>query len=808
MLKKLILGIISVIFLASLSGYFYIKSKSPQRQGEIHLEGLTRAVTVNFDEFGIPHLVASNDGDLYRALGYIHAQDRLFQMELLRRLASGQMAEIFGKKLVSADKLYRTLGLSEYADKWVEYMEQNANPKVLQLLDQYLLGVNAFLKTGSKPIEFQILNIPSIEFTRRDVLAIMGFVSFSFAQGIEDDTLLQSLKNKFDGSYLKDLGVLYTQGFPQLPVNAKQQKTLTEISLEISNVIDQLQFSNLFHGSNSWLLSPHRTESGKAILVNDPHIGFGQPSVWYEAQLESDTTQVYGHFMGLIPYPLLGFNQQMAWGVTMFENDDMDIYAEKSNPQNPNQYWAIDHWEDYQISHHLIKVKGQADVEFSVKKTRHGPILNPILEKYSTTDPVTSTSSSTFEQPLALWWSFLDVENQQLEAFYDLPFADTVEKAAKAAEKIHSPGLNIMYANAKGDIAWWASAKLPIRPQHVNSKFILDGASGKDDILGFYDFSHNPQNVNPASGMLYTANNQPADMGDGLIAGYYAPKDRPARIIELLSEKNKYSVKDMQAILLDNTTPTAHLFQQISIPILKHGQSAFSELETQAFEQFKNWQGNHQGDSIGATIYTRFRLRLMSLAMEDEIGERLYKGFQHGFLMDRSIWRILPNINSPWWDNIDTEKVETRDELIGQAFSETVKFLSQRLGSDVKQWQWKQDVQMVHQHPLGAVKPLDKLFNVGPLTSNAGVEAINNLMFQSEANELKIIMGPSTRRIIDFGDIMNSLGINPTGQSGVVLDKHYADQAEAYSKGQFRRQYYSKSDVEAHSEGVLILLPD
>ena len=794
MSKKIFTIFVIMVVVAIFSGRYYLKGKAPQRQGVLQLKGLQSTVTVKYDNFGVPHIYAQTDEDLYRALGFVHAQDRLFQMELMRRLASGTMAEIFGHELIETDKLFRTLDLQGHAKLWLEQIETHSNPKMLTLADEYLAGVNSFVKTGTKSVEFEILDIPEKTFSRQDIAAIMGFVAFSFAQAVEDDSLVTELSSRLKSKYLEDLGILYTPGFPQLPVQTNHLQ-LKQISSKISAVIDQLGFANLFHGSNSWLISPQRTESGKAMLVNDPHIGFGQPSIWYEAQLESDNTQVYGHFMGLIPFPLLGFNQKMAWGITMFENDDMDFYREKNNPENSDQYWAIDHWENYQISQQIIKVKGMPDVSMRVKKSRHGPVMNSLLD------------DSSEDTSLALWWVFLELENQQMEAFYELPFADTLEKAEASVQKIHSPGLNIMYANANGDIAWWATAKLPIRPKHVNSKFVLDGASGNDDILGFYDFSHNPKNINPESGIIYTANNQPADMGDGLIPGYYAPKDRPQRITKMLNKKSKFTVDDMKTMLLDNITPSAKLFQQISLPVLLENEANFSKHEYSAMQLFKIWEGNHDADEVAATIYTRFRIRLMSLIMEDEIGNKLFQNFQHGFLMDRSIWRILPNIESPWWDNVNTDKIETRDELVLQAFLETVEFLRNRHGYDMQNWQWQNDVQMEHRHPLGEVEPLDQLFNVGPFPSNAGVEAVNNLMFVSEGDELKIVMGPSTRRIIDFGDIMNSLGINPTGQSGVVLDKHYDDQALAFANGEFRRQYYSAEDVEQNSEEVLSLIP-
>jgi len=799
MIKKIFYSLLLITFLVAVVVYFYLDGKEPIRSGEIKLQGLTESVTVSYDNYGVPHIKAKNDRDLFRAFGYVHAQDRLFQMEMTRRLAQGQLAEILGKDLVPVDKLYRTLGIGEFSSRWVAAVKKRAAPHMIEIMQSYIDGVNEFVKTRDKPIEFDVIGIPSHEYTLEDMASVAGFMSFSFAQGLRDDSMVHYLSQKLGEDYLKDLGILYTPGFEQIPVDPLVTKNL---SIEVSEIIGSLQSAGLFHGSNSWLISPERSESGKAMLMNDPHIAFSQPSVWYEAQLTSETTEIYGHFLGLIPTPMLGMNKEFAWGLTMFENDDTDLYAEKVNPENSNQYWAIDHWKDFEKRTEIIKVKDDTDINLELHSTRHGVIVNHIYDNLKDDQ----YALEKVEQPVALWWAFLNTDNQMMEAFYNLLSANTVEKAAKAAEMIHAPGLNLMYANAKGDIAWWASAKLPIRPSHVNSKFILDGASGRDDILGFYDFSHNPQSVNPESGVLYSANNQPADMGDGLVPGYYAPTDRPSRITEWLSKKEKFSPQDMKEMLMDNTTPSALFFQQIAIPVLEE-ESNFKGLELDAIKYFSQWKGNHSPNEIGATLYNRFRTELMRLAMMDEIGEDLFASFQFDFLMYRSTWKLLDNQNSPWWDNVKTEQKETRDLLIVESWKNTIKFLGKRLGDNIAQWTWERDVKMVHEHPLGKVSPLDKFFNVGPLPSESGTEAINNLSFKQFGDDLKIMMGPSTRRVIDFGDIENSWGINPTGQSGVVTDHHYDDQAVDYSKGNFRHHWITEKKVNENLQSNLIFVP-
>jgi penicillin amidase len=800
MIKKILFSLLLVVGAIALAIHIYLFSKHPEREGELILDGLNESVVVSYDLHGIPHLKANSDADLYRAFGYVHAQDRLFQMEMSRRLSQGQLSEVIGERTLATDKLFRTLGLHRFAHKWIAAVKRRADPKMIEIMESYLEGVNAYVKQGDLPSEFALLGIEPHHYTLEDMASIAGYISLSFAVGLRDDPMTHHLSQKLGENYLKDLGVKYTPGFEQIPVDPK----LTErVATEISSLVESLQSSGLFHGSNSWLVAPDRSESGKAMLVNDPHIAFSQPSVWYEAQLTSPTTEIYGHFLGLVPLPLLGMTEQHAWGLTMFENDDMDLYAEKVNPKDPSQYWAVDGWKKFEQVDEVINVKGEQAVTLAVKISRHGPVINDIYQGINKGQ----FALGTFEAPLALWWAYLNTDNQMIEAFYQLPTAFSLDKAREAASMIHAPGLNLMYANASGDIAWWASAKLPIRPEHVNSKMILDGSSGDDDIIGYYDFSENPQQENPPSGVIYTANNQPADRGTGLVPGYYSPTDRPTRILSKLSEKEKFNPEDMKKMLLDNVSPTGQLMQQVAGSILVSNKAQLSSQEQKALHYFLEWDGAHSPDSVGATLYNRLKISLMRLAMEDEMGEALYSGFEFGFFMKRSIWKILDRPESLWWDNLNTEELETREMLVVQAWRETVALLTKKYGNDSANWRWGIDIQTVHQHPLGQNAVLGRLYNVGPFESNAGPEVINNLKLTANGDDLKVMMGPSTRRVIDFGDIENSWGINPSGQSGVVTDEHYDDQALDYSLGNFRHQYMTKNKVDRHLKSRLVLTP-
>jgi len=263
----------------------------------------------------------------------------------------------------------------------------------------------------------------------------------------------------------------------------------------------------------------------------------------------------------------------------------------------------------------------------------------------------------------------------------------------------------------------------------------------------------------------------------------------------------------MKKMLVDSQSKTGLFFQKLAVPILESEVKSLTNIEIKALDIYKSWDGTYRPDQQGATIQTRFRMNLMKLAMQDELGEKFYPGFQFSYLMARSIWRLLPNQESPWWNNRNTDETETRDQLILLAWKKAIAFLNNKHGSNLQNWSWKNEATVVYEHPLGKQKPLDMLFNVGPFPINQGMETINNTRLKEVADGFKITMGPSTRRIIDFGDIENSWGILPTGQSGVAGDKHYDDQALDYSNGKFRPQYITEDQVLDNLEGRLVFLP-
>jgi len=484
-LRNILVGILALALVVVAVAYFYFRSTAPQYSGNVKLSGLKSEVEVLYDDYGIPHIYAQNQEDAYFALGYVHAQDRLFQMEMLRRAAGGRLSEILGPDLIKVDKLFRTLGINQFAKQHAQKFLSSDTAAFQRTALAYQKGINQYIKVGKTPIEFSIIGIPKTEFTPEDIYLAVGFMSFGFAEGLRVDPVLQKIRTELGEEYLKDFAVQTPPDAVLLKNFSGQPKTSAHDSLIsfLNESLDQLPVP-LWQGSNGWVVAADKSKSGFPILANDTHIGFGQPAVWYEAHMEYPGYSFYGHHLAGIPFGLLGNNNFSAWGLTMFENDDTDFFSETVNPENPKQVKFQDAWEDMESRNEVIKIKGKPDEIFEVKSSRHGPIINSVVENVASQNPV------------SLWWLMLHEENQALQAAYLLNHTQSFADASKAASLFSAPGLNVMYGDRDKNIAWWAVAKLPIRPAHVSSKFFLDGSSGKDEYLGFYEFSKNPQAIN------------------------------------------------------------------------------------------------------------------------------------------------------------------------------------------------------------------------------------------------------------------------------------------------------------------------
>lgn len=769
-LKYILSVLLIIVVLIIAGGYVYTLGIRPDYSGEIKLEGLSAPAEVYFDDYGIPHIYADNKEDMYMAFGYQHAQERLWQMELLRRLAPGRLSEIFGNvpNVIDADRFFRTLGIHDYSVESAKNLRQQGDTEILRALEAYLSGVNAFIENGYTPIEYTLTGLEKTPFVLEDVYNVIGYMSFSFAAAQRIDPWVTAAYAKTDDSYMNDLSV-HVDPNTELIKNHPDFAAYEQLSARATEIMDALPVP-AWIGSNSWVISPEKSATGKVLFANDPHIGFAQPSVWYEAHLNTPDYEIYGYHIAGVPFAFLSHNQKFAMGLTMFENDDIDFFREEVNPANTNQYKHHGEWKDFSTRTETIKVKGADDITFDVKSSIHGPVINDVAAGFESLAPV------------SMWWVYTQLPNRMLEVAYDFTHINGITDARKAASKIHAAGLNVMYGDAEGNVAWWASAKLPIRPDSVNSKMILPG-TGEYDPIGYLPFSENPQAENPYWNYVYSANNQPDTIAGDLYPGYYLPEDRALRIVELIEQNEKVDLQKMQDMLNDDQSPAVKEILAELLPEVLYE----TQTEREAWKMLSEWSGSHATNEVAPTIYQSFIYRVIEGAILDELESDLFADFLSTNVFKRSIAKLAKNKTSVWWDDIDTDDKETRQDIVTSAFLDAVADLTEKFGTDVNQWSWGKVHTLEHGHALQSVSALRPYFNAGPFEAGSSVEVINNLGFKMDGDaRYPVTFGPSTRRIVDFSNINNSMSILPTGNSGNVFSPHYKDQAEMFVKGEFR----------------------
>ena len=789
--KKALLVLISIFAILVIAAFIYGVYTKPKYDGTLTLNHIQKETTVYFDEFGVPHIYAATSKDAMVALGYVHAQDRLWQMELMRRIAPGRLSEIFGSVTLKNDLFFAGLGIEEASAKAIASLDKNS-PKY-QLTMSYLDGINQYLEEGKTPIEFNLLGIKKDKFTIKDVYNIFGYMSFSFAMAQKSDPLMTDIRNKYGVDYLKDFGLDGSFNTTKIKNFKDRPQEYAAISKSVASLLEKSPVSP-FIGSNSWVIAPKKTKNGKVIFANDPHIGFSQPGTWYEAHLVTPDFELYGSYLAGTPYPLLGHNREYAYGLTMFENDDVDLYQEENNTKDSNLYKTPDGYSKYEFHKRTIKVKDSTDVVLNVKVTRHGPIINDLIDGLQK------------DKPVAISWIYTQQPIHILEAVYQLSHAKDISDFQKGVSLIAAPGLNVMYGDAKGNVAWWATGKLYKHNEGVNTNFVLDGASGKDDIKEYLNFSKNPSAENPSWNYVYSANNQPEAIDGFNYPGYYLPEDRAKRITQLLDKKSDWDKATVGTMIFDNTSAVAPDIVKNLISDID--QKSFSENERKALAILKDWKGSNNLTDVAPTIYNKFIFNYLKSTFEDELGPQNFKQFLGIHLVKQIIAKQITNEKSLWWDNINTKIVkETRGQIISKAFKESIVALENQLGNTVSDWTWSKVHTLEHEHPLGKVAALRRVFNVGPFEVSGSMEVINNLFFDFTGDgNYNVKGGPSTRRIVDFSDVENSWSVLPTGQSGNPLSKHYNDQAELYNSGKFRRMMLNKAEI-VRTSTKLVFIP-
>lgn len=774
MIKKIFYTILLILLLLVIGLTAYLFWQKPNYKGTVTMTSLSEDTSCYFDEYGVPHIYANNEIDAIKVLGYLHAKERLWQMELMRRIAPGKLSEILGADTLEIDEFFAHLGIEEHNKRLAEQLLQD--PTILELANAYVEGVNHYIYSEKSPIEFHVLNVKKTQFSVLDIFNIYGYMAFSFAHAHKTDPLVTHVHQKYGATYLEDFGLDGSLFTTQI---GEDTKDYVAFSNQISELINNTPVPS-FIGSNSWVLGTSKTKNNQVILANDPHIMFSQPGTWYEAHIKTNDYEIYGYYVPGTPFPLLGHNQHYAYGLTMLQNDDADLFQIKLKDK---QYQLGNSTATIFEQSKTINIKGQSPKTIIRQVTALGPIVSNI-NKYIES-----------KEPIALRWTYLEKDHQMLRAIYELSHTKSIEDYQNAVSKIAAPGLNVMYGDSQGNIAWIGAAHLYQVDDSINTYQILKADNPNHLKRKELTFESNPKSINPTSGYVYSANNQPKAVDGYLYPGYYLPKYRADRIIELIEAKNDWTKEEVSQMMFDvqsnNDRDLAHYVAQKLLPL------SSNETEQKLLKKLQEWDGNNQIDLIAPLVYNHFIFFYLKHTFEDELGATTFETLLETHLMKQMIGYQIKNTNSPWWDDVYTKNItETQEDILQKAFQSAMASLSSQLGKDINTWTWQKAHQLELEHPFGKNKWLRPYFSINSGGVDGTNEVINNLMFTySEVLPYKIKAGPSTRRVIDFSDVSQSWSILPSGQSGHVMSPHYKNQASMFANGTYRSMYLDEKEI-------------
>lgn len=773
--------ILAFVIAGTASAFYLFYSRVPQMNGELKLKNLSGKVSVVRDQNGVAHISAENNRDAFYALGFVMASERLFQMEISRRLAKGELAEIIGEKALPSDRLFRNLGLRDAALKMYnrKIKDNTFDPEMLSEAQAFYDGINEFVKTGPTPVEFIILGIKPAPFSFVDGQSFTGLMGFSFGIAVMTEPLLSKLTERIGADLVEDLR---NEKIP--PTHSRVVSTEGNLSKKIVNIISSLEAGfTLFEGSNGWLLSKERTQSGSTLLANDPHISYSQPGVWFEAHIKTPHYESYGHYLTLVPFPILFHNKDKAWGLTMSLVDDMDIYRENLDLKNKT-YLYKGEARPLIERREVIKVKKSKDVIVDVFSTHHGPVLDSAL------------SDTTNDKSLALQWSFYEDSNDAISSVYKMGKAKNIDEFRSAVATGVAPGLNILYAD-RDNIAAWIFGKVWKKRPGIKTDFILNGENGEDEILGELSFEEKPHDLNPRSGLIVSSNTRPGNYPENL-RGDWQPADRYNTLLSILSQKDKWSIeetKELQALTMNFENKE---LIQILLRDMTFKNNGEEVNYAKHIELLKKWDLNSSVDSPGAALYYSWaktmQIELLVDLTPDE--KEIFAKVPNGWIF---FTRVIKDSDSAWWKKFN------RGDFFRATFIKTIQELEKKLGSNPDKWRWGKLHTVEFVHPLGRMKPLNTIFNIGPYEASGATQEVNNQKVTSFKGDFSVTAGPSTRRIIDFSNPSKAWGILPAGNSGHVLSPFYKDQTKRFLNGQYREELMELEEKDIFSK--LILTP-
>jgi len=766
------------------------RHRLPLSNGSLDLEGLLAPAEVLRDRWGVPHLYAANDHDLYLAQGLVHAQDRLWQMEVMRRLAAGRLSELFGEVSLDTDRAARTFGFARLGRADLEQVE----PTMREALEAYAAGVNACLASpaalGGRPIEFLLLRHRPEPWRPEDSMAIARLIMWMLSHAWYSEIVRAQLIEAVGAEHAAELELSTPPGVPPvLPRGIEFNRLMADGLLESC----QGPFLSRGLGSNAWAVASSRSETGHPLLCNDMHLPLSAPGLWHLTHQQAGDLNVTGASLAGVPFVLVGHNAHIAWGMTLAFTDCEDLYIERLEP-GTTRYLFRGEWREAQVLREEIRVKGRRGPHVEeVLLTHHGPVIS---------DVVGHPGERLAVQSMALRPS------RAVRGWWELNRAADWDAFVDAVRLIGETQLNVTYADTAGNTGYWVTGAVPVRAAG-RGMVPAQGWMGEGEWVGEVPFEEMPHALNPQAGLLVNCNQRivgddyPYWLGNAWMSGY-----RAQRVHEVLASKPRITVAECLALQMDLVTiPGRELAARLE------GLAAGDPAAQVLLARLRGWDGWLGAESVPGAIYEVLREALVRNLLEPVLGRDLAvrwrgQGF-HPLLQGASelhshdivaVLRLLEQPDS-WW----VAQAGGREAWIERSLTEAAAWLNQQLGPDPEGWQWGRIHRVRFAHTLGAQPPLGLVFDVGPYPVGGDTDTPCQSGLSPAQPYDALGAGPSFREIVDLGDLSRSLVIVPPGQSGRLGSPHYQDLAQPWLEGQPIPMLWTREQVERELEGRLVL---
>jgi penicillin amidase len=777
------------------------KKSIPQNSGTLSLKGLTADVQVHRDNYGVPHIYAHNDNDTFFAQGFVHVQDRWWQMFLTSIVATGNVAKYLGHEALHVDRAIRTLGLNRLAQADIESLRTENE---YDMLEAYIRGVNAGIQhlknTNKIPVEFTLLKISPPDWKMTDTLAIARLTTLHMSYGWLIEIERQRIVDLVGTEHAAEIDIHYPHTNPvALPQGNQTYQWLTDGRLEA--FIGPLLRPQ--GGSNNWSVNKTITTDGQTYLCNDPHLGLLSPSVWYENHLCSPDNEITGVSMPGLPMVLLGHNRHIAWGATLAFTDIQDTFVETFTNEQATHYIYDGKQLPSILVEETIEIKDKKPHTERIIYTQHGPVISDVADY---------PNKKITLRSMAL------LSNRMLLGFARLGRATSWDEFVMACSLIEAPSLNLAYADNKGNAGYYMTGKVPIRAGK-NGQLPRNGSLREQDWVGFVPFDKMPHALNPTRGFNYSCNHKIVDdsfpyyLGNEWMNGY-----RAKRFEQLMDMHKTVGIQNFKAFQNDFLCLPGMEMQEV-LRQWAHT-PAVAQLSAQAqamLSAFLKWDGMLDADTTGGTIYQVLKQHLIDLVIGTVLGKKLNDRFKGAPPVPiaypltefyghdtTAVLRIMQNAQS-WWN----KQAGGTDAIWLQVLEDTYKWLRHKLGNGVEKWQWGKLHVLTISHAFGQKQPTDEIFNIKVGAIGGDTDTLCQMGFTPHKpyDGAGMMVGPSWRQIINTTDFSKSLCILPPGQSGNLASPHYKDQLEMWLNGQYKTMLWTPEQVQAATVATLVLKP-